>query len=281
MVQTPSCENRHVGYVISGSLHVVMDDGTDLDIRAGDAFEIPPGHDAWVVGDEPWDTVEFASAAIYGATPDANESVLATILFTDIVDSTARLSLMGDVRWRKSAAPAQPGCAGATGSIPRTRGRHDRRRLPGPVRWRGPCGPMRAVDDQLPSATWTSRSERGCTREKSSSRVDKRAGWPYTRPRESPPWPARARSWSARRPATCLTDPASRSRAGASTSSRASPAHERSTPSRAPDDQTARSARGFSPAGPDRGTAAGRRLRHGCRRDGSCTASSALRRRGR
>ena len=77
-----------------------MDDGTELDIRAGDAFEIPPGHDAWVVGDEPWDTVEFASAAIYGATPDANESVLATILFTDIVDSTARLSLMGDVRWR-------------------------------------------------------------------------------------------------------------------------------------------------------------------------------------
>ena len=86
VVQTASCENRHVGYVISGSLHVVMDDGTDLDIRAGDAFEIPPGHDAWVVGDEPWDTVEFASAAIYGAQPDENESVLATILFTDIVE---------------------------------------------------------------------------------------------------------------------------------------------------------------------------------------------------
>ena len=99
VVQTESCQNRHVGYVLSGSLHVVMDDGSELDIRAGDAFEIA-GHDAWVVGDEPWDTVEFASAAIYGATPDANESVLATILFTDIVDSTARLSLIGDVRWR-------------------------------------------------------------------------------------------------------------------------------------------------------------------------------------
>ena len=100
VVQTASCENRHVGYVISGNLHVVMDDGTELDIRAGDAFEIPPGHDAWVVGEEPWDTVEFASAAIYGAKPDENESVLATVLFTDIVDSTARLSQMGDVRWR-------------------------------------------------------------------------------------------------------------------------------------------------------------------------------------
>jgi class 3 adenylate cyclase len=52
------------------------------------------------VGDEAFDTVEFASAAIYGATPDENESVLATILFTDIVDSTARLSKMGDARWR-------------------------------------------------------------------------------------------------------------------------------------------------------------------------------------
>ena len=100
VVQTTSCLNRHVGYVLSGSLHVVMDDGSELDIRAGDAFEIPPGHDAWVVGDEPWDTVEFASAAIYGAQPDENESVLATILFTDIVDSTARLSQIGDVRWR-------------------------------------------------------------------------------------------------------------------------------------------------------------------------------------
>ncbi|HUP53961.1 MAG TPA: adenylate/guanylate cyclase domain-containing protein [Methylomirabilota bacterium] len=101
VVQTSSCLNRHVGYVISGSLHVLMDEGTELDISAGDAFEIPPGHDAWVVGDEPWDTVEFASAAIYGATPDENESVLATILFTDIVDSTARLSQIGDVRWRR------------------------------------------------------------------------------------------------------------------------------------------------------------------------------------
>jgi class 3 adenylate cyclase len=100
VVRTASCLNRHVGYALSGSLHVVMDDGSELDIRDGDAFEIPPGHDAWVVGEEAFDTVEFASAAIYGATPDENESVLATILFTDIVDSTARLSQMGDVRWR-------------------------------------------------------------------------------------------------------------------------------------------------------------------------------------
>ena len=101
VVQTSSCQNRHVGYVISGVLHVQMDDGTELEIRAGDAFEIPPGHDAWVVGDEVWDTVEFTSAAIFGLTPDENESVLATILFTDIVDSTATLSRIGDAAWRR------------------------------------------------------------------------------------------------------------------------------------------------------------------------------------
>ena len=100
VVKTASCLNRHVGYVLSGSLHVVMDDGSELDIDVGDAFEIPPGHDAWVVGDEPFDSVEFASAAVFGAQPDENESILATILFTDIVDSTARLSQIGDVRWR-------------------------------------------------------------------------------------------------------------------------------------------------------------------------------------
>jgi class 3 adenylate cyclase len=101
VVQTTSCQNRHVGYVISGVLHVLMDDGTELDIHAGDAFEIPPGHDAWVVGDEVFDTVEFTSAAVFGLTPDENESVLATILFTDIVDSTARLSEIGDAAWRR------------------------------------------------------------------------------------------------------------------------------------------------------------------------------------
>jgi class 3 adenylate cyclase len=102
VVQTRSCLNRHVGYAISGLLHVQMDDGTELEIGAGDAFEIPPGHDAWVVGDEIWDTVEFTSAAIFGAPPDENdETVLSTILFTDIVESTATLSRLGDHQWQR------------------------------------------------------------------------------------------------------------------------------------------------------------------------------------
>ena len=45
--------------------HVVMDDGTEFDISAGDAYEIAPGHDAWVDGDETFRGVEFESLAKY------------------------------------------------------------------------------------------------------------------------------------------------------------------------------------------------------------------------
>ena len=65
IVDTDTCQVAHVGYAISGRLHVVMDDGTELDIKAGDAYEIAPGHDAWVEGDETFRGVEFESLAEY------------------------------------------------------------------------------------------------------------------------------------------------------------------------------------------------------------------------
>lgn len=99
---TRSCQHRHVGYTIAGSLEVRMEDGTTLVIGPGDAYEIPPGHDAWVVGDEPWDSVEFTSAHAFGLSPEElGERVLATILFSDIVDSTAMLARLGDRAWAK------------------------------------------------------------------------------------------------------------------------------------------------------------------------------------
>jgi len=97
---TRSCQHRHVGYTISGSLEVTMDDGTVLVIRPGDAYEIPPGHDARVIGDEPWDSVEFTSAHAFGVSPEAlGERVLATILFSDIVGSTQLAERLGDRAW--------------------------------------------------------------------------------------------------------------------------------------------------------------------------------------
>jgi hypothetical protein len=56
---TDSCEFPHETFILSGRLHVVMDDGTELDAAAGDLLVIPPGHDAWVVGDEPCVGVDF------------------------------------------------------------------------------------------------------------------------------------------------------------------------------------------------------------------------------
>jgi len=97
---TRSCQHRHVGYTISGKLGVRMEDGTELVIGPGEAYEIPPGHDAWVVGDEPWTSVEFTSGHTFAASSDElGERVLATIVFSDIVDSTGVLERLGDHAW--------------------------------------------------------------------------------------------------------------------------------------------------------------------------------------
>jgi hypothetical protein len=58
---TESCQNRHVGVVGSGRLVVSHQDGTELELSAGDAYVIEPGHDARVVGDEPFIAYEFES----------------------------------------------------------------------------------------------------------------------------------------------------------------------------------------------------------------------------
>jgi hypothetical protein len=55
------CQMRHVGVVQSGTMHVVHDDGTEQEIGPGHAYVIEPGHDAWVVGDEPVLGFEFES----------------------------------------------------------------------------------------------------------------------------------------------------------------------------------------------------------------------------
>jgi mannose-6-phosphate isomerase-like protein (cupin superfamily) len=59
IAQTPSCEVAHRLYVVSGSLHIVMDDGSVLDISAGDVVAVDRGHDAWVTGDEPCVMLDF------------------------------------------------------------------------------------------------------------------------------------------------------------------------------------------------------------------------------
>jgi ethanolamine utilization protein EutQ (cupin superfamily) len=58
---TDSCEVHHNGYVVSGRMHVVMDDGTEGEAGPGDVIVIPSGHDAWTVGDEPCVVFDFSS----------------------------------------------------------------------------------------------------------------------------------------------------------------------------------------------------------------------------
>lgn len=60
IVGTDFCRAFHQLFIVSGQLHVLMEDGAELDLRTGDAAVIPPGHDAWVVGDEPCDALDFS-----------------------------------------------------------------------------------------------------------------------------------------------------------------------------------------------------------------------------
>lgn len=60
IVGTDFCRAFHQLFVVSGHLHLVMEDGAEFDVRAGDAAIIPPGHDAWVVGDESCDMLDFS-----------------------------------------------------------------------------------------------------------------------------------------------------------------------------------------------------------------------------
>jgi len=98
---TAWCPVHHLGYAVSGTLHVETEHGQTLDIEGDAVYEIPAGHDAWVVGSEPFVTLEWTSVGAVGIDPDGPaERVLATVLFTDIVDSTATLERIGDAAWR-------------------------------------------------------------------------------------------------------------------------------------------------------------------------------------
>ena len=61
-----SCPLSHIGYVVQGRMHFRMDDGVELEVGAGEAIHVSPGHDAWTVGDEQCVILEIRSAASYG-----------------------------------------------------------------------------------------------------------------------------------------------------------------------------------------------------------------------
>ncbi len=95
------CEYHHQGYSFQGTAHIALEDGSSFEIGPNEAYEIPPGHDAWVVGDDAWVAIDWAGMRSF-ARPvvGSGERILSTILFTDIVDSTSTAERLGDATWR-------------------------------------------------------------------------------------------------------------------------------------------------------------------------------------
>lgn len=96
------CQARHLGIILSGRLGVEFQDGTKLEFGPEDVFDIPPGHNGWTIGDEPCVQIEWAGIRAFAGFPTGIHSrVLVTLLFTDLVDSTAHAARLGDTRWRE------------------------------------------------------------------------------------------------------------------------------------------------------------------------------------
>jgi class 3 adenylate cyclase len=97
---TEWCEYHHLGLVMQGTLHYVTPDGLEMEAGPGMLYEILPGHDAWVVGDEQVIQYDFAGMRTFALPAAARtERVLATLVCTDIVESTAMAERVGPGAW--------------------------------------------------------------------------------------------------------------------------------------------------------------------------------------
>lgn len=65
IAKTDSCQTSHVGYFLSGRMKVVMDDGEEMEYGPGDFATMAPGHDAWILGDEPCVFLDWQGFADY------------------------------------------------------------------------------------------------------------------------------------------------------------------------------------------------------------------------
>jgi class 3 adenylate cyclase len=95
------CQVHHLQLLVSGRLGVAMDDGETAELAPDDVFDVPPGHDAWVIGDEPAVLIDmYGNAAGFGL-PREHLRTVTTLLMTDIVGSTALAGRLGDTAWRQ------------------------------------------------------------------------------------------------------------------------------------------------------------------------------------
>ena len=141
---TDLCPVHHVQVLISGRFAARMEDGEEVMFLPGDVMDIPPGHDAWVVGDEPAVLIDFAGNIGALGLPREHERMVTTLLMTDIVDSTPTARRLGDARLEAGPVRSQPARSRPAAPIRRPRGQHHRRRVPGHLPECGGRAPMRS-----------------------------------------------------------------------------------------------------------------------------------------
>ncbi len=95
------CQARHVGVVLSGRAEIMLADGTTFEVGPNDVLDVPPGHDGWVLGDEPFVQLEWTGVHTFIGLHSGRGGALATLLFTDLVDSTTMAATLGDRAWRE------------------------------------------------------------------------------------------------------------------------------------------------------------------------------------
>jgi class 3 adenylate cyclase len=95
------CQARHVGVLLSGRTGLRLEDGRRYEFSPLEVIDIPPGHDGWVIGDEPAVMLEWAGLHTFVGPALNKGRGLATLLFTDLVDSTPTAARLGDRAWRE------------------------------------------------------------------------------------------------------------------------------------------------------------------------------------
>lgn len=93
------CQARHVGFVISGRLHTEFADGSSLELGPDDVFDMAPGHDSWVVGDDPYVILSWEGVRTWATPIGVGERLLLTLVFTDLVGSTTTAAQLGERAW--------------------------------------------------------------------------------------------------------------------------------------------------------------------------------------
>ncbi|MFP5333118.1 MAG: LuxR C-terminal-related transcriptional regulator [Acidimicrobiia bacterium] len=128
IVKTDLCRALHQIYVVSGRMRILTDDTAESEVGPGDAVVIPPGHDAWVVGDEPCEIIDFSPD--YSQLIDAGQAYQSLTDPNESPTPTARAEAAAALRARAERGRLDSGAVelvlGAVGARPRLR--------------RGPCG---------------------------------------------------------------------------------------------------------------------------------------------